>query len=69
MMTEEERTVLLRISKENIVKENDKSIWIDLGQPDDVIRMVMMSIANPDRAVVRKDSDEDVGLLEEIGKH
>lgn len=47
----EERTMLIRIPEERVTKGKD-FYWVDLGDPQTLLRMVLMAIAEPGKAVV-----------------
>lgn len=54
----EERTMLIRIPEEKVTKGNG-FYWVDLGDPQTLMRMVLMAIAEPGKAVVKKDDKEE----------
>lgn len=60
-MTEKElegKTMLIRIPEEMVTKGKG-FYWADLGDPQTILRMVLMVLAEPDKAVVRIDPEEE----------
>ena len=55
----EGKTMLIRIPEEKVTKGKG-FYWVDLGDPQTLMRMILMAIAEPGKAVVKKD-DEEVG--------
>ena len=54
----EGKTMLIRIPEEKVTK--GKGVyWVDLGDPQTLLRMVLMAIAEPGKAVVKKDDKEE----------
>lgn len=53
----EERTMLIRVPEDKVTKGKG-FYWVDLGDPQTLLRMVLMAIAEPDKAVVKKDNGE-----------
>lgn len=47
----EERTMLIRIPEERVTKGKG-FYWVNLGDPQTLLRMVLMAIAEPGKAVV-----------------
>lgn len=54
----EGKTILIRIPEEKVTKGKG-FYWADLGDPQTLVRMVLMAIAEPGKAVVRKDDKEE----------
>ena len=51
------KTMLIRVSEDKVTK--GKGVyWVDLGDPQTLLRMVLMAIAEPGKAVVKKDDEE-----------
>lgn len=50
-MTNEGETMLIRIPEDK-VKKGTGFYWVDLGDPQTLLRMVLMAIAEPGKAVV-----------------
>lgn len=53
----EERAMLIRIPEDKVTK-GEGFYWVDLGDPQTLLRMVLMAIAEPGKAVVKKDDEE-----------
>lgn len=53
----EERAMLIRVPEEKVTKGKG-FYWVDLGDPQTLLRMVLMAIAEPGKAVVKKDDEE-----------
>ena len=53
----EGKTMLIRIPEEKVHKGKG-FYWVDLGDPQTLMRMVLMAIAEPGKAVVNKGSKE-----------
>ena len=53
----EGKTMLIRIPEEKVTKGKG-FYWVDLGDPQTLMRMVLMAIAEPGKAVVKKDDEE-----------
>lgn len=59
-MTENElegKTMLIRIPEERVTKGKG-FYWTDLGDPETILRMVLMALAEPGKAVVEIGSKE-----------
>ena len=59
-MTEKEfegKTMLMRVPEDKVTKGKG-FYWEDLGDPQTILRMVLMACAEPGKAVVRKDDKE-----------
>ena len=59
-MTEKEferQTMLMRVPEDKVTKGKG-FYWVDLGDPQTILRMVLMAIAEPGKAVVKKDDKE-----------
>lgn len=60
-MTEKEfegKTMMIRVPEEKVTK--GKGVyWVDLGDPQTLLRMILMAIAEPGKAVIRKDDKEE----------
>lgn len=54
----EGKTMLIRIPEEKVTKGKG-FYWADLGDPETILRMVLMVLAEPGKAVVRKDDKEE----------
>lgn len=61
-MTEKEfegKTMLMCIPEEGVTK--GKGVyWVNLGDPQTILRMVLMALAEPGKAVVKKDDKEEL---------
>ena len=53
----EDKTLIVRIPKSMVVREDKDSYWADLGSAEDMLKMCMMAIANPDQAIIKKDRE------------
>lgn len=53
----EGKTMLIRIPEDK-VKKGTGFYWVDLGDPQTLLRTVLMAIAEPGKAVVKKDDEE-----------
>lgn len=53
----EGKTMLIRIPEDKVTKGKG-FYWVDLGDPQTLMRMVLMAIAEPGKAVVKKDDEE-----------
>ena len=51
------KTMLIRVPEEKVTKGKG-FYWVDLGDPQTLLRMVLMAIAEPGKAVVKKDDEE-----------
>lgn len=51
------KTMLIRVPEEKVTKGKG-FYWVDLGDPQTLMRMVLMAIAEPGKAVVKKDDEE-----------
>lgn len=47
----EERTMFIRVPEDKVTKGKG-FYWVDLGDPQTLLRMVLMAIAEPGKAVV-----------------
>lgn len=54
----EGETMLIRIPEEKVTKGKG-FYWVDLGDPQTLMRMILMAIAEPGKAVVKKDDKEE----------
>lgn len=54
----EGKTMLIRIPEVKVTKGRG-FYWVDLGDPQTLFRMVAMAIAEPGKAVVKKDDKEE----------
>lgn len=54
----EERTMLIRVPEDKVTKGKG-FYWADLGDPQTLLRMVLMAIAEPGKAVVNKGPKEE----------
>ena len=52
------KTMLIRVPEEKVTKGKG-FYWVDLGDPQTLMRMVLMAIAEPGKAVVKKDDKEE----------
>lgn len=61
----EGKTLIARIPKSMVVREDKASYWADLGSAEDMLKMCMLAIANPNKAVIERDGKavrvEDLG--------
>ena len=53
----EGKTMLIRVSEDKVTKGKG-FYWVDLGDPQTILGMVLMAIAEPGKAVVKKDDEE-----------
>lgn len=53
----EGKTMLIRVPEDK-VRKGEGFYWIDLGDPQTLLRMVLMAIAEPGKAVVNKGPKE-----------
>ena len=53
----EERTMFIRVPEDKVTK-GPGFYLVDLGDPQTLLRMVLMAIAEPGKAVVKKDEEE-----------
>ena len=51
------KTMLIRVPEEKVTKGKG-FYWVDLGDPQTLMRMILMAIAEPGKAVVKKDDEE-----------
>lgn len=52
----EGKTMLIRVSEDKVTKGKG-FYWVDLGDPQTLLRMVLMAIAEPNKAVVKKEGE------------
>lgn len=52
-----DKTMLIRVPEEKVTKGKGY-YWVDLGDPQTLLRMILMAIAEPGKAVVKKDDEE-----------
>ena len=52
----EGKTMLIRVSEDKVTKGKG-FYWVDLGDPQTILRMVLMAIAEPGKAVVKKEGE------------
>lgn len=60
-MTEKEfegKSMLMRVPEDKVTM-GKAFYWVDLGNPQTLLRMVLMAIAEPGKAVVKKDDKEE----------
>lgn len=50
------KTMLIRVPEEKVTKGKG-FYWVDLGDPQTLLRMVLMAIAEPGKAVVKKEGE------------
>lgn len=53
----EGKTMLIRVPEDKVTKGKG-FYWVDLGDPQTIMRMVLMAIAEPGKAVVNKGQKE-----------
>lgn len=51
------KTMLIRVPEEKVTKGKD-IYWVDLGDPQTLLRMILMAIAEPGKAVVNEGPKE-----------
>ena len=54
-MTEEPNTLIMRFPKENIIKEDRQTVWIQVDDAMGFLEQMTKAFVNPNMAVVRKD--------------
>lgn len=53
----EGKTMLIRVPEDKVTKGKG-FYWVDLGDPQTIMKMILMAIAEPGKAVVKKDDEE-----------
>ena len=56
-MSEEPNTLIMRFPRKNIIKEDEKTIWIQVDDAKRFLEQMAMTFVNPNMAVVRKDEE------------
>lgn len=60
MSEEEVRCVALKIPKNQVIHEDKDYVWVSAGTVSQLIRMIGLAYANPNKAIsVKRDEDED----------
>lgn len=54
-MTKEPNTLILRFPKKNIIREDEKTIMIEIDDAKGFLEQLLKGFANPNKAVVRMD--------------
>lgn len=54
-MTEEPNTLIMRFPKKNIIREDEKTIWVQVDDAKGFLEQLAKAFVNPNMAVVRKD--------------
>lgn len=57
-MTEDPNILSMRFPKKNIIKEDEKTIWIQVDDAKGFLEQLAKAFVNPNMAVVRKDEDD-----------
>ena len=56
----EENEITVRVPLDKVFIDNGKQVaWVNLGEAQSVLKMVLMGMSNPGQAVVRREPDED----------
>lgn len=58
-MTEEPNTLIMRFPKKNIVREDEKTVWIQVDDAIGFFEQMTKAFVNPNMAVVRKDEQDN----------
>ena len=58
-MTEEPNTLIMRFPRKNIIKEDEKTVWIQVDDAKGFLEQMAMTFVNPHMAVVRKDESDN----------
>ena len=56
-MTEEPNTLIMKFPRKNIIKEDEKTILIQVDDAKGFLEQMAMTFVNPNMAVVRKDEE------------
>ena len=54
-MTEEPNTLIMRFPKKNIIKEDEKTIMVEIDDARGFLEQLLKGFTNPNKAVVRMD--------------
>ena len=55
-MSEEPNTLIMRFPRKNIIKKDEKTVWIQVDDAKGFLEQMAMTFVNPNMAVVRKDN-------------
>lgn len=61
-MTEEPNTLIMRFPKGNIIKEDEKTVWIQVDDAMGFLEQMTKAFVNPNMAVVSGDNCEKSDL-------
>lgn len=56
-MTEEPNTLIMRFPKKNIIKEDEKTIMVEIDDAMGFLEQLTKAFVNPNMAVVRRDEE------------
>lgn len=56
----EDNHIIVRVPLEKVFIDNDKQIaWVDLGEGESVLKIVLAGMSNPGQAVTMRNNDEN----------